>query len=1278
MLKPLLRLFYNPQRANQKMLRPLHALVAQINKLEPEYQQLSDAELAAKTGDFREKLAQGAQLDSLLVPAFATVREASRRILGMRHFDVQLIGGMVLHRGMIAEMKTGEGKTLVATLPVYLNALEGKGVHVVTVNDYLATRDSSIMAPLYQFLGLSVGCIVQDLSSSQRYAAYHADITYGTNNEFGFDFLKDNMKFKTTDMCQRSFNYAIVDEVDSILIDEARTPLIISGQSEDASDMYQTINNIVLKLKPEHFEKDEKNKNVYFTEAGYEAVEQYTKEAGLIGDEQLFQPKNLSLVHHLNQSLRAQKIYYREIDYIVRQGQVVLIDEFTGRMMKGRRFSDGLHQALEAKEHVEIEAENQTLASITFQNYFRMYKKLSGMTGTAETEAAEFQDIYKLSVVTIPTNVPVQRQDLDDEIFRTFEQKKKAILTLIKECHARRQPVLVGTLSIEKSEIFATALEKEGLKFSVLNARHHEKEAQIIAQAGAPEAITIATNMAGRGTDIKLGGNVESMLHEALEGVEDPEERTRITAQVKEHHRGLEAEARAAGGLFVLGTERNENRRIDNQLRGRTGRQGDPGASKFFISLEDDLMRIFGPNVQMLENSMKKSETLNDHDPIAHPWLTRSIEKAQQRIEAQHFDTRKHLLKYADVLNAQRSAVYAERRHVMDLTSEEVRELTRDIRRHACEHLVKTQWGQSSQEDADIRGVIPAVNAVFGVLVPQSDQPLTSIEDTVSYVWPLIAEHETKREEAWGIDEYANMEKQALLRALDQVWVKHLNVLDQVRSGIHLQAYGQKDPLNEYRHEAFALFHDMKSQWHATFLEKILHAQPQTPWQYAHDDHEDDDDEDGDADQDMSMEDLLAHWKRMLQGSNSDMTEDDWSQLSTALLESSDDDQESENERDDVGPLIRASKRSVTDTSGTTQPRDKRSVSSGSKKDKTKVSTARTTTQERSKPLSSSSRSPRYSGKEEGRHQDVPKQQRPKAQTLDRAQTSVAERPKKTSALSQRRQDESLVASKRDGVAQVSRRRGSSGPDRFRGPESDKGSDRRGNTVEKNSGKTRSVGNQRTESSTMGRASTPRSDVESTKRKHVSVGMSSGSVRGTRGGSDTRKRDVYGDPTRDTERPFSPSPQRGRDQQRHRADDTGTGQKPVKKYSRKQTPVSMGSTFDKETRGRSRLSQRSEETSIGQKGGKSRPAVRFGSLASSGGSKGRSVNGASRSKAGNFEARTSDHRHITGRAPKRLDDGTNAGKGRPPIVSGQDARRGPAKPRLMIVPKSPRKPKTPR
>jgi preprotein translocase subunit SecA len=824
MLKTFSRSLIKKYSRNERYIRQLDALVHRINEIESLYVGLSDSQLHGKTQEFKDRLAQGFSLDSLLVEAFATVREAAKRTLGQRHFDVQLKGGIVLHRGMIAEMKTGEGKTLVATLPVYLNALMGKGVHVVTVNDYLAQRDSAIMKPIYEFLGLSVGCIIQDLTNEERRTAYHSDITYGTNNEFGFDYLRDNMKFSMDELCQRPFCYAIVDEVDSILIDEARTPLIISGPAEDSSDLYTKVNDLILNLNDEHYEKDEKQKSISFTDKGYEHIEHLVKTLGLIKNDQLFHPQNLMLVHHLNQALKAQKMYHRDIDYIVTdRGAVVIIDEFTGRMMKGRRYSDGLHQALEAKEGVEIEAENQTLASITFQNYFRMYPKLSGMTGTAQTEAHEFESIYKLNTVVIPTNEPVMRKDEEDEIFRTFEHKKCAIVKQIKACRDRNQPVLVGTASIEKSEIFSLALQQEGIPHTVLNARQHQLEAGIIAKAGMPGAVTIATNMAGRGTDIKLGGNLEVQLAESLEGIEAPDERMAIEHRIRQEVAASEALVKEAGGLFVLGTERHESRRIDNQLRGRSGRQGDPGASKFFISLEDDLMRIFGPNLKLMNYSLQKNEQ-QENEPIMHPWLTRAIEKAQQRVEAQHFDTRKHLLKYADVLNAQRKAVYDERIRLMEL--DDIRELVHKMVLETIGVLV--DLSSSNGLVSDLHSLQESVERVFHVTIQEPwIQEGGNSEFFKEKIEELVWQSFEKLEETIGHESMRRIEKTVLLRTLDAAWIAHLNSVENLRHGIHLQAYGQKDPLNEYKNGAFLMFKSMAIQWKQDALSSLFQVSSQ-------------------------------------------------------------------------------------------------------------------------------------------------------------------------------------------------------------------------------------------------------------------------------------------------------------------------------------------------------------------------------------------------------------------------------------------------------------------
>ena len=661
--------------SNDRKVKQYSARVPAINALEPEIAKLTDAELKARTDEFRRQFDAGTSLDDLLVPAFATVREAAKRTLGQRHFDVQLVGGMVLHEGRIAEMKTGEGKTLVATLPVYLNAIASKGVHVVTVNDYLARRDAGWMGQIYEFLGLTVGCIVHGLTDEERREQYARDVTYGTNNELGFDYLRDNMKYHLEEMVQRGHNFAIVDEVDSILVDEARTPLIISGPVEDRSDLYNTLDAYIPRLTREHYELDEKQRTVTLTEAGNEHLEQMLRQDGVLRGDQLYDIDNVTVVHHVNQALRAHTLFQRDRDYIVKDDQVIIIDEFTGRMMPGRRYSEGLHQALEAKEHVAIQPENRTLASITFQNYFRLYAKLAGMTGTAATEAEEFGDIYRLDVVEIPTNVPVMRTDEDDEVYRTFNEKTKSIVALIEECRARKQPVLVGTTSIEKSEALASVLKSSGIPHSVLNARYHEQEAQIIAQAGVPGAVTIATNMAGRGTDIQLGGNADMRLSTELEGIAGEAERTRRAGEIRAEIARNRETVIAGGGLFVIGTERHESRRIDNQLRGRSGRQGDPGRSRFFLSLDDDLMRIFGSERM---DKMLQTLGLKEGEAIVHPWINKALEKAQQKVEARNFDIRKNLLKFDNVMNDQRKVIFEQRieRHAR-------RRRARDDRRHA-------------------------------------------------------------------------------------------------------------------------------------------------------------------------------------------------------------------------------------------------------------------------------------------------------------------------------------------------------------------------------------------------------------------------------------------------------------------------------------------------------------------------------------------------------------------------------------------------------------------
>ncbi len=795
--------------ANDRSLKAHQRRVPEVNALEPAIQALDDVALAGRTQEFRARIAAGASLDELLPEAFAVVREASRRVLGMRHFDVQLVGGMVLHSGRIAEMRTGEGKTLVGTLPVYLNALSGKGVHVVTVNDYLARRDSEEMGQLYAFLGLSTGVIVPNIPDEERRAAYAADVTYGTNNEFGFDYLRDNMKYRLEDMVQRPFNYAIVDEVDSILIDEARTPLIISGPAEDSSDLYRRVDVVVAELAKDAttYDKDEKFRTVILTEHGTETVEEMLRQAGIISEGGLYDVHNVSVVHHVQQSLRAHTLFSRDVDYIVRAGKVVIIDEFTGRMMEGRRYGDGLHQALEAKEHQEIQQENQTLASITFQNYFRLYPKLSGMTGTAMTEADEFMEIYKLDAVEIPTNVPVIRADGDDEVYLNEADKFSSVTNLIEEITKTGQPILVGTTSIEKSEQLSGLLTARQIPHSVLNARFHEMEATIIAQAGAPGAITIATNMAGRGTDIKLGGNVEMRVRQELHALAEPDrmvQETALRAQVAEWH-GV---VKQAGGLFVIGTERHESRRIDNQLRGRSGRQGDPGASRFFLSLQDDLMRIFGSDRM---SGMLQKMGLKAGEAIIHPWINRALEKAQKKVEARNFDTRKNLLKYDDVNNSQRKEVYAQRKEFM--SSQDVSEIVATLRTELIEQMVRAriperafaeQW-QSAELAADLDRVL----ALSLPVEAWAKEDGIGLAEVLERVEQAAAQAAAAKAANFGAQVMRYIEKQLLLSTLDTVWKEHLLLLDQLRQGISLRAYGQKDPLNEYKNEAFALFNVM-------------------------------------------------------------------------------------------------------------------------------------------------------------------------------------------------------------------------------------------------------------------------------------------------------------------------------------------------------------------------------------------------------------------------------------------------------------------------------------
>lgn len=885
MLGALARKFFGS--ANDRRIKGYQSRVNAINALEPEVAALSDEALKARTVEFRKQLAEGKTLDDLLVPAFATVREAAKRTLGQRHFDVQLIGGIVLHEGDISEMKTGEGKTLVATLPVYLNALAGKGVHVVTVNDYLARRDADWMSQVYGFLGLTTGVIVHGLDDAERQAAYGCDITYGTNNEYGFDYLRDNMKYRLEDMVQRGHYFAIVDEVDSILIDEARTPLIISGPLDDRSDFYNTIDTYIPKLeKIADFEVDEKQRTVTLTEAGMEKIETLLREAGQLKGDSLYDVENVSVVHHINQALRAHSLFTRDKDYIVRDGEVIIIDEFTGRMMPGRRYSEGLHQALEAKEHQPVQPENQTLASITFQNYFRMYEKLAGMTGTAATEADELFDIYKLEVIEVPTNLPIARLDEDDEVYRTADEKHRAILAEIERANARMQPVLVGTASIEKSEVLGEFLKKNGYKqidfgnpkameklyaaaragkpaklFAVLNARFHEQEAYIVAEAGVPGAITIATNMAGRGTDIKLGGSVEMRIAQETAGITDEAEKLARIAQIKaDIERFREAVLKAEevvevepakgsrpaktvtkpGGLYIIGSERHESRRIDNQLRGRSGRQGDPGRTKFFLSLEDDLMRIFGSDRL---DTMLTRLGLKEGEAIIHPWINKALEKAQQKVEARNFDIRKNLLKFDDVQNDQRKVIFEQRVDLM--RDQNVAETVADMRhalvddlvtKHVPEHAYAEQW--------DIAGLKDELKRVLDLDLPVDEwaqEEGIADEEMLARIEKRVDEHMAAKSAQFGPDVMRYVEKSILLQTLDHLWREHLIMLDHLRQVIGLRGYGQRDPLQEYKSEAFALFEGLIAHLREAVTAQLVRVeivppeeQPELPEMAAH------------------------------------------------------------------------------------------------------------------------------------------------------------------------------------------------------------------------------------------------------------------------------------------------------------------------------------------------------------------------------------------------------------------------------------------------------------
>jgi preprotein translocase subunit SecA len=810
--------------ANDRYVRSLQKIVDRINGYEPTISAMTDDELRHQTVILRQRLADGQTLDDILPEAFATVREAAKRTLGQRHYDVQMIGGIVLHRGSIAEMRTGEGKTLVATLATYLNALEGKGVHVVTVNDYLARRDADWMGQVYRFLGLTVGVIVPNLSDQQRRDAYASDITYGTNNEFGFDYLRDNMKYERAQMVQRPFNHAIVDEVDSILIDEARTPLIISGPTDDKSELYMSVDALVKQLVPEDYEVDEKQKSVVLTEDGTEKVERMLEDAGLLVGANLYDFENTQVVHHLNQSLRANVIFKRDIDYIVKDDKVIIIDEFTGRMMDGRRWSDGLHQAVEAKESVHIEPENQTLASVTFQNYFRMYPKLSGMTGTAATEAPEFYDIYKMNVVTIPTNVPVQRIDEDDEFYKNQADKFAAIAKSIREKQEKGQPVLVGTVSIEKSELLSEYLNREGVKHEVLNARYHEHEAHIVAQAGRLGVVTIATNMAGRGTDIQLGGNVEFRTEDEVGDMPAGPERDAAIERIKREVAEEKQRVLDAGGLFVLGTERHESRRIDNQLRGRSGRQGDPGLSRFYLSLDDDLLRIFGPQT-MFARLMNKN--LEDGEAIVSPWISKAIETAQKKVEARNYDIRKQVVEYDDVMNDQRKVIYEQRADIMD--AETVGDVVEDMRGETVNTIVGEACPPNSYpEQWDIPLLKERVLHVFGLELPIDDWLQEEAVDPEMLLQRIGAAADAQiAEKTAELDpeSYITIEKSILLQTLDHHWKEHLGMLDALRQVVHLRAYAQKKPIDEYKHEAFQMFERMLGQIREDVTRTLAFAQ---------------------------------------------------------------------------------------------------------------------------------------------------------------------------------------------------------------------------------------------------------------------------------------------------------------------------------------------------------------------------------------------------------------------------------------------------------------------
>ena len=819
------KVFGTPNDRKVKSVRPI---VAKINALEPEFAALSDDGIKAKTAEFQKRVQEGGEsLDAILPEAFANCREAAKRALGLRAFDVQLKGGIFLHQGNISEMKTGEGKTLMATLPAYLNALTGRGVHVVTVNDYLAKRDSEWMGKVYSALGLTCGVVYPYQPDAEKRAAYRADITYATNNELGFDYLRDNMKMSIEDMAQRGHYFAIVDEVDSILVDEARTPLIISGPSQDRSELYTKVDALIPFLQDEDYKIDEKARSVTYTEDGNERIEKLLQEHGLLPEDQsLYDPESTTLVHHVTQALKAHKLFHKDQQYIVRDGEVMLIDEFTGRMMRGRRLSEGLHQAIEAKERVAIQPENVTLASVTFQNYFRLYEKLAGMTGTAQTEAEEFMEIYRLGVVEVPTNRPVARVDEHDQVYRTAKEKYEGIVKTIKEANAKGQPILVGTTSIEKSELLSSLLKRDGVPHNVLNARHHEQEAKIVAEAGRLGAVTIATNMAGRGTDIQLGGNVEMKVLEAITA--DPHlHPDEVRARIEAEHAEEKAKVIAAGGLFVLGTERHESRRIDNQLRGRSGRQGDPGRSVFFLSLEDDLMRIFGS--ERLDSVLSKLG-MKDGEAIVHPWVNKSLERAQAKVEGRNFDIRKQLLKFDDVMNDQRKAIFGQRLEIMQ--AEDIEEIAADMRQQVIDDLVDFHMPPKTYSDQwEIPELETAVREKLNLNLPISDWAAEEgvDQDTMrERITERTAEMFAQKTEAFGIETMRNIEKQVLLQAIDAKWREHLLKLEHLRSVVGFRGYAQRDPLSEYKTEAFTLFESMLNSLRQDVTQKLAMIRPIT------------------------------------------------------------------------------------------------------------------------------------------------------------------------------------------------------------------------------------------------------------------------------------------------------------------------------------------------------------------------------------------------------------------------------------------------------------------